>query len=227
MSVSVRRLRAVLALGMLLAALGTVPACSKQEPKAVPPRGSAARTAPDAAPSGEAGTPAPLLARFETSEGAFTAELAADLAPNTVASFVHLATAGFYDGLTFHRVVPGFVIQGGDPKGNGTGGPGWYIADEFSPRLRHDGPGILSMANAGPDTNGSQFFITLRATPNLNDRHSVFGKVTEGLDVVMRIGEVRTDPRSQRPLQPVVIGKIVIVRDGQPLQEVQPMPETL
>jgi cyclophilin family peptidyl-prolyl cis-trans isomerase len=140
---------------------------------------------------------------------------------------VHLATSGFYNGLTFHRVAPGFVIQGGDPNGNGTGGPGWRIADEFSSRLLHDSAGVLSMANAGPNTNGSQFFITLRATPELNGRHSVFGRVTEGMDVVRRIGAVPTNPRTQRPLEPVVIKRIVIIRDGQPLEEVQPMPETL
>jgi cyclophilin family peptidyl-prolyl cis-trans isomerase len=166
-------------------------------------------------------------ARFETSAGEFTVRLEADLAPNTVANFVHLATSGFYDGLTFHRIVPGFVIQGGCPNGLGNGGPGWRIADEFSPDLRHDGPGVLSMANAGPNTNGSQFFITLAATPHLNDRHSVFGEVTEGMDVVNRIAAVPTQRGTQRPAEAVVIERVIIFRDGQALTETQPMPETL
>jgi peptidyl-prolyl cis-trans isomerase B (cyclophilin B) len=104
----------------------------------------------------------------------------------TVANFLNLASKGYYDGLTFHRVVPDFMIQGGDPTGTGRGGPGYRFADEFHPRLRHSKPGIFSMANAGPGTNGSQFFITHVATPNLDDRHSVFGEVTKGQSVVDR-----------------------------------------
>ena len=105
----------------------------------------------------------------------------------TVASFVNLIQRGYFDGVTFHRVVPGFVIQGGDPTGTGRGGPGYQFADEFDPSLHHTAAGILSMANAGPGTNGSQFFITLSATPHLDGKHSVFGKVSSGMDVVMRI----------------------------------------
>lgn len=132
-------------------------------------------------------TAAPLTCTLETDKGKIELELAADKAPITVANFANLVQRGFYDGVTFHRVVPGFVIQGGDPEGSGRGGPGYQFEDEFSPDLRHSSAGILSMANAGPGTNGSQFFITLSATPHLNNRHSVFGKVTGGMDVVEKI----------------------------------------
>ncbi len=136
-----------------------------------------------------------IYARIYTSEGKVTARLAYKKAPLTSANFVGLAEGTipnsatpkeepFYDGLTFHRIVPGFVIQGGDPRGDGTGGPGYRFRDEFHPELRHDEKGVLSMANSGPHSNGSQFFITLKPTPNLNDRHSVFGKVVEGLNIL-------------------------------------------
>ncbi len=128
-----------------------------------------------------------LVAVFKTSKGEIRVKLTPEETPLTVANFVNLADRGFYDGLKFHRVIPNFMIQGGDPKGNGTGDPGYKFADEFSPTLRHDGPGILSMANSGPGTNGSQFFITHVATPWLNDKHSIFGKVLEGQDVVNAI----------------------------------------
>ena len=128
-----------------------------------------------------------LTATFETEKGKIVVDLAADKAPMTVASFVNLIQRGYYDGITFHRVVPDFVIQGGDPTGTGRGGPGYQFADEFDPSLRHSSAGILSMANAGPGTNGSQFFITLSATPHLDGKHSVFGKVSSGMDVVMKI----------------------------------------
>ena len=114
----------------------------------------------------------------------------------TVENFINLARSGFYDGTTFHRVIAGFMAQGGDPTGTGRGGPGYEFGDEFSPDLRHDGPGVLSMANAGPGTNGSQFFITYGATPHLDDRHSVFGRVVEGMDVLQSIRE--RDPGSDR-----------------------------
>jgi len=131
-------------------------------------------------------------ATMQTSRGVITIELSPAEAPVTVNSFVFLSCRGYYDGLTFHRVVrqpEPFVIQGGDPRGDGRGGPGYLISDEFSPTLRHDGPGILSMANSGPNTNGSQFFITLAATSHLDDVHSIFGRVTEGLSVTNAIIE--------------------------------------
>jgi peptidyl-prolyl cis-trans isomerase B (cyclophilin B) len=121
---------------------------------------------------------------FETTRGTIKAELFADKVPNTVANFEKLATDGFYDGLKFHRVIADFMIQGGCPNGTGTGGPGYKFKDEFHPDLRHSGPGILSMANSGPNTNGSQFFITHVATPWLDNKHSVFGKVVDGQPVV-------------------------------------------
>jgi peptidyl-prolyl cis-trans isomerase A (cyclophilin A) len=167
-------------------------------------------------------------AQFETTEGSFTIRLFDKEAPNTVANFVGLAEgtkewkdpatgetkkAPFYNGIIFHRVIDGFMIQGGDPLGVGTGGPGYTFKDEFHPSRRHDKAGMLSMANAGPNTNGSQFFITLGPTPHLDNRHSVFGEVVSGLDVVKKIGSVQTG-RQDRPVKPVVIEKLTIERVG-------------
>ena len=149
-----------------------------------------------APPSGALDTSKTYTARFKTERGDIVVELYADRAPRTVENFINLARAGFYDGTTFHRVIGGFMAQGGDPTGTGTGGPGYQFADEFHPSLRHDSPGILSMANAGPGTNGSQFFITYGPTPHLDNKHSVFGKVTEGLDVLRSIRE--RDPQRDR-----------------------------
>ena len=137
-------------------------------------------------------------ATFKTEKGDFVVELFADNVPKTVNNFVYLARDKFYDGVTFHRVIHDFMAQGGDPTGTGTGGPGYKFADEFHPALRHDGPGILSMANAGANTNGSQFFITHRATPHLDNRHSVFGRVIQGMDVVLALDE-RDPMRAARP----------------------------
>jgi peptidyl-prolyl cis-trans isomerase B (cyclophilin B) len=125
-----------------------------------------------------------LNATIETSKGKIDIELYADKAPVTVANFVNLASRGYYDGLKFHRVIANFMIQGGCPLGTGTGGPGYNFKDEFDSSLRHDGPGVLSMANAGPGTNGSQFFITHVATPWLDGKHTVFGKIKSGQMVV-------------------------------------------
>ena len=128
-------------------------------------------------------------ARFKTERGEIVCELFAADAPMTVENFVNLARAGFYDGTTFHRVIAGFMAQGGDPTGTGTGGPGYSFRDELSVRRRHDGPGVLSMANAGPNTNGSQFFLTFAATPHLDGRHTVFGRLTSGMEVLRSIRE--------------------------------------
>ena len=124
---------------------------------------------------------------IETNHGTIRAELFEERAPKTAGNFIELAEKGFYDGVVFHRVIEDFMIQGGDPEGTGTGGPGYSIPDEFHPELRHDEKGVLSMANAGPNTGGSQFFITLAATPWLDDKHAVFGRVTQGQDVVDKI----------------------------------------
>ena len=146
---------------------------------------------------------------FHTTLGDFTAEIFEDKAPITAANFLKLVEEKFYDGIIFHRVIDDFMIQGGDPSGNGTGGPGYTIPDEFSKDLRHDSEGVLSMANAGPNTGGSQFFITLAATPWLDGHHAVFGKVIKGMEVVREIGKVQCDGRD-KPLEDVVMKKITI-----------------
>ncbi len=147
--------------------------------------------------------------RFDTTEGSFRAELFEDRAPVTTGNFVSLVEKGFYDGILFHRVIDGFMIQGGCPEGTGRGGPGYEIKDEFHPELRHGSEGILSMANAGPDTGGSQFFVTLAATPWLDDRHAVFGQVVEGMEVVRQIGQAETG-RNDRPAKDVVMEKVTL-----------------
>ena len=141
---------------------------------------------------------------LDTSMGMIKLELFANEAPITVQNFVKLCGNGFYDGLIFHRVIAGFMIQGGCPIGDGIGGPGYVIKDEFVASLKHSTPGILSMANAGPNTGGSQFFITLAPTPWLDGKHTIFGKVTEGMDVLQSIGKVRTD-NHDRPIEAVKI----------------------
>jgi cyclophilin family peptidyl-prolyl cis-trans isomerase len=148
-------------------------------------------------------------ATFDTTAGTFKIELFEDKAPLTTKNFIDLAEKGFYDGTIFHRVIDGFMIQGGDPEGTGRGGPGYKIKDEFHKDLRHSGPGVLSMANAGPNTGGSQFFITLAATPHLDNKHAVFGKVTEGFDIVQKIGSTRTGA-SDRPVTEQKINSIRI-----------------
>src|ERR1041385_3419476 len=168
----------------------------------------------------------PLYATIKTSMGDIVVHLFDDKAPKTVANFVDLATGKkewtdpktgqktnrpLYNGTIFHRVIPDFMIQGGDPLGNGTGGPGYRFEDEFNPDLRHSKSGILSMANAGPNTNGSQFFITQQATPFLDDKHSVFGEVVKGQEVVVAIAGVARDGRD-RPNKDVVLREVVITR---------------
>lgn len=167
-----------------------------------------------------------VYAQFNTSEGNFTVRLYEEEAPKTVENFVGLAEGTkewtdprtsqkvktpYYDGTIFHRVIDGFMIQGGDPLGQGIGGPGYNFADEFHAKARHNKAGILSMANRGPNTNGGQFFVTLGPTPHLDDRHSVFGEVVDGMDVIKRIGSVRTGDRD-RPVTDVVINTVTIER---------------
>lgn len=149
------------------------------------------------------------IAEFDTKMGKFKIELFGDKAPLTVGNFIKLADKGFYNGLIFHRVIPNFMIQGGCPHGNGRGGPGYTIRDEFHPDLKHNAKGILSMANAGPDTGGSQFFITVAPTPWLDGHHSIFGKVIEGMDIVESISKVDKD-RNDKPLKDIVINSINI-----------------
>lgn len=146
---------------------------------------------------------------IETSMGTIKGVLYKDKAPVTVDNFAKLATKGFYDGLIFHRVIPNFMIQTGCPDGTGMGSPGYTIQDEFGPGLKHDKPGVLSMANAGPNTGGSQFFISHVPTPRLDGKHAIFGQVTEGLDVVMAIGGVEKGPRD-KPVTDVVMKKVTI-----------------
>lgn len=146
---------------------------------------------------------------FETTMGKFKIELYNDLAPNTVKNFVTLAQKKFYDGIIFHRVIDNFMIQGGDPTGTGMGGPGYSIKDEFGKGLKHEKAGMLSMANAGPDTGGSQFFITLVPCPWLDGKHAIFGHVVEGMDIVEKIGKTPTDSQD-RPLKKVMITKLTI-----------------
>jgi peptidyl-prolyl cis-trans isomerase A (cyclophilin A) len=162
-------------------------------------------------------------AHFTTSEGKFTIQGRSD-APKTVENFVGLhwrqewtdpgtgrkSSAPYYNGTIFHRVIDGFMIQGGDPLGQGTGGPGYKFADEFHPKRRHDKAGVLSMANSGPNTNGGQFFITLAPTPWLDNKHSVFGEVTEGMDVVKKIGSTPTSKPGDRPVKPITIESVTI-----------------
>ena len=168
-----------------------------------------------------------VYADFTTSEGKFSIRLHDQETPKTVENFVGLAegtkewtdprtnqrvTKPYYDGIIFHRVIDGFMIQGGDPLGKGIGGPGYNFEDEFHPSLRHNKAGILSMANRGPNTNGGQFFITLGPTPHLDNRHSVFGEVVEGMDVVRRIGSTKTGAQD-RPITDVVIQSVKIRRE--------------
>jgi len=148
-------------------------------------------------------------ANFKTNLGDFKVELFSDKSPITVGNFKKLVEDGFYDGLIFHRVIEGFMIQAGCPHGTGRGGPGYTIKDEFHPDLKHDKKGILSMANAGPNTGGSQFFITVAPTPWLNNHHSIFGKVVQGYDVVEKISKVKRD-RNDKPFKDVIINKIQI-----------------
>ena len=149
------------------------------------------------------------IAEFNTNKGNFEIELFGDKAPITVGNFLKLVDSGFYNGLIFHRVIPDFMIQGGCPHGTGRGGPGYTIRDEFHPELKHDSKGILSMANAGPNTGGSQFFITVAPTPWLDKKHAIFGKVIDGMDVVETISKVEKD-RYDKPLNNVVINSITV-----------------
>jgi peptidyl-prolyl cis-trans isomerase A (cyclophilin A) len=149
-------------------------------------------------------------AEVNTNKGNFKIELYGDKAPITTGNFIKLVDEGFYNGLIFHRVIPNFMVQCGCPHGTGRGGPGYTIRDEFHPDLKHDSKGMLSMANAGPNTGGSQFFITVAPTPWLDGKHSIFGKVIEGMEVVDSISKVEKD-RNDKPLQNVVVNSVKII----------------
>ena len=150
--------------------------------------------------------------KIKTTMGEISADLYSKEAPKTVENYLTLSRKGFYKGILFHRVIPDFMIQTGDPTGTGRGGPGYTFQDEFSPKLRHDKPGVFSMANAGPNTNGSQFFITEAPTPWLDDHHSIFGQVTGGMEVVHAIAHVPRDGQD-KPLTPVSIEEVVILEE--------------
>ncbi len=157
-----------------------------------------------------------LKAKIKTTQGDIEVKLFADKVPQTVSNFYSLAKQGFYSGIIFHRVIPGFMVQTGDPKGDGTGGPGYTFPDEFHKDLKHDKAGILSMANAGPDTNGSQFFITVAPTPHLDNKHSIFGEVTAGMDVVNAIVNAKTN--GSKPEKDIKIVSVDIIGDFKPVE---------
>jgi cyclophilin family peptidyl-prolyl cis-trans isomerase len=212
------RMLALLSLALLvtvaLAACGDDDEEEKKKEESQPVQQSSPAQQPksyDAAPAMSIDSNKSYTATFELEKGGeFVVQLFAKEAPRTVNNFVFLSREGFYDGVTFHRVLQGFMAQGGDPTGTGSGGPGYRFEDEFHPSLRHDGPGVLSMANAGPNTNGSQFFIIFVATPNLDDLHAVFGKVIEGMDVVNGI-TLRDPGTASSPGDAI---KTITIREG-------------
>jgi cyclophilin family peptidyl-prolyl cis-trans isomerase len=185
-----------------------------------------------AGPDGASGQPggssgaadAKMTAKFDTSKGSFEVELYPKEAPNMVTNFVHLATEGFYNGLTFHRVIPDYLIQGGSPTGDDSGGPGYWVENEVSDKLKHDQEGVVSMASAGGYC-GSQFFITLAPAPELDGYHTVFGKVVKGMAVVKKLAQVETDEEG-RPVQDLKITRVTVTKGGRILAKGQPMPQT-
>lgn len=213
----------MMAVGLFLSAVLTAAPLAAQDAKTpAHPEKAAKKMKNKGGKKMEPGTYAVL----ETTLGTITIKLFEAQAPKTVANFVGLAEGTkewtpsgsgaaikkkFFDDLVFHRVIPDFMIQGGDPKGNGTGGPGYKFEDEFHPSLQFDRPGKLAMANSGPNTNGSQFFITVKETPWLNNRHTIFGEVVEGQEIAVKISQVKRDERD-RPAEPVVMKKVTIKR---------------
>ena len=196
------------------AATGSTPVAATATPAFTPAatsRTSGARTPQSGMPSMMLDPESDYTAQFRTSQGSFTVKLFASQTPVTVNNFIYLAQQGFYNGLIFHRVIPGFMIQGGDPTGTGAGGPGYQFQDEIVAGLVFDTPGKLAMANAGPGTNGSQFFVTVAATGWLNGNHTIFGEVTDGQGVVNAISQVATNNRDA-PLEKVTIDSINIVK---------------
>jgi peptidyl-prolyl cis-trans isomerase A (cyclophilin A) len=216
--------RRALQAGVALAAAGLAGCSSASSPSTTRPESTEQTTS--TATSRSADLPTADGATLRTTMGDVTVELSPGLVPLTVGNFVGLATGELawrdpetgdvrddplYANVPFHRVIDGFMIQGGDPTGTGRGGPGYTFDDEFHPDLTHDSAGVLSMANSGPNTNGSQFFVTLDAQPHLDGRHAVFGRVVEGMDVVEAIGAVATDD-NDRPLEPVLLESVAVER---------------
>jgi cyclophilin family peptidyl-prolyl cis-trans isomerase len=230
----------LLALGFTLALASYAVAQDAPTPNAPPPGEAPATPAAGDLPEDARGLEDGLYARLDTSMGVMILRLEYKRAPETVANFVGLIEGTkpwkdprtrdeqrgrpFYDGLTFHRIIDGFMIQGGCPLGSGMGDPGYRFRDEFHPQLRHDGPGVLSMANSGRNTNGSQFFITLGPTPHLDDKHSIFGRIVRGDDVLRAIGKVPTG-EGAKPNTPVVIRKATVLRVGPAARGEKVVPE--
>jgi cyclophilin family peptidyl-prolyl cis-trans isomerase len=200
-------------LGLTLAAFSVLGCATQKTASVVPPQAEQTK-AIEQTQAVKAAEPAErtgiMKAKIETTVGVIEVELYPDKAPKTVENFTKLAKKGFYDGIIFHRVIPSFMIQTGDPTGTGMGGPGYSFKDEFNKSLRHDKPGVLSMANSGPNTNGSQFFITTVPTPWLDDRHAIFGQVVSGMDVVAKIEKAPRD-RNDKPLETIKMEKITII----------------
>ncbi len=217
-----KKLLLIVVLGSLLIVSGCK-SCKKDE--------SVNTTKGETKMESETKTPQNMYAKFETSEGDIIIELFPDKTPKTVENFVQLARGEkewtdpktqqktqepLYDNTVFHRVIPNFMIQGGDPLGQGIGGPGYQFEDEFHPELKFDKPGLLAMANSGPNTNGSQFFITHKETPWLNNKHTIFGQVIKGQDVVTTIGNLERNPQTNQPNQEVVLKKVTITSGEMP-----------
>ena len=192
--------------------------CAACQEKAQTTLAAPVKPAPVAAPAAVSVSPTPtqkeegiVKVNIETTLGLVEVKLFAAEAPKTVENFVKLAEKGFYNGIIFHRVIPDFMVQTGDPTGTGMGGPGYQFADEFTAKQKHSKPGILSMANSGPGTNGSQFFITVAPTPWLDGKHSVFGEVTGGMDIVKQISMVNRD-RSDKPIKEIKMIKVTVLK---------------
>jgi cyclophilin family peptidyl-prolyl cis-trans isomerase len=207
--------KTLLTFGLVSLSLFVLAGCDRAPDSAAPPAETALSEAAlqwSSPPAMQIDPSKSYEAVFNTQAGEFTVRLFADQAPETVNNFVFLARQGYYDNTTFHRVLPGFMAQGGDPTGTGAGGPGYSFEDEFTPELQFDRPGLLAMANRGPDTNGSQFFITYAATPHLNGLHTIFGEVVEGSEVLDNL--TPRDPQSNPDYQGDALLSVEIIESG-------------
>lgn len=199
-------------LSMLILSLGVLLSCQSASSKTEPANNPEIKKEENKTMQQDVTKKKNRIVVFETTMGKIKAELFEDKAPITTNNFITLVEKGYYNNLIFHRVIPNFMIQGGCPEGTGRGGPGYAIKDEFGPGLKHDKAGMLSMANAGPNTGGSQFFITTVPTPWLDGKHAIFGQVIEGLDVVLKIAEVERN-KMDRPLKDVIMTKVYLVNE--------------